>query len=207
MHAYIVTGDHPDRWTLKTLAEYSVSPHDIITITPDPTSIGVETTRTIINRLVIHPVAGKRHAVVIRDAHTMTTEAQNAFLKTLEEPPGDALIMLETSEPEVLLPTILSRCQLVNLGAAAAYTDEQRSECMRTITSLLESSVGKRLQIIDTLTKTRGDALTFVNLAITALHPKLGSNEVTKLLRSLLAARTHLQGNITPKLVLDAVFL
>lgn len=211
MHAYIITGGTSDERSdriNKLLSKRSVSAYDTITIIPEPTSIGVDSVRGIAARLSIHPVASAGHAVIVRDAQTMTPEAQNAFLKTLEEPPGDAIIILETSHVDALLPTILSRCQLVNLGAHPSYTDEQRSECMRTITSLVESSVGKRLQMIDTLTKTKGDALSFVNLAIAALEKdlkKTGSH--AKILRALLMARTHVLGNITPKLAIDAAFL
>lgn len=206
MHSFIVTGDHPDRWTLKTLAEHSVSPHDTITIAPEGSSISINEIRGISSRLSIHPFASACHAVIIRDAHTMTTEAQNAFLKTLEEPPGDAVIILETSQPDALLPTILSRCHLVRLPTSAT-SDASLLSCFKTLEHLASSSIGNRLQIIDSIAKTKGDALTFVNCAITALHPKLQSNEAAKLLRGLLTARTHLLGNITPKLALDAVFL
>lgn len=210
MHAYIIAGGTTKRRSehIKTLlVARSVSHFDVIAITPDPTSISVESIRSVIVRVSIHPVASPYHAIIIHDAHAMTLEAQNAFLKTLEEPPGDALIILETGMPDALLPTILSRCHLVNLGDDSSYTNEQLSACLQTIDSIMKASSGKRLQIIDTLAKTRDDTLVFVNLAIEALHPKLPSNNVTKLLRSLLTARTHILGNITPKLALDAAFL
>lgn len=50
-----------------------------------------------------------RRAVIIKDAHTMRVEAQNALLKTLEEPPSDTIILLTTSRVDSLLPTIRSR--------------------------------------------------------------------------------------------------
>ena len=52
---------------------------------------------------------------VIQEADTMNEEAQNAFLKTLEEPPGKCLFVLATGRPSALLPTIRSRCQLLSL--------------------------------------------------------------------------------------------
>jgi DNA polymerase-3 subunit delta' len=56
-------------------------------------------------------------AVVI-DANRMTTEAANALLKTLEEPVGESLIILTAISPELLLPTIVSRCLLIRFGLA-----------------------------------------------------------------------------------------
>ncbi len=52
---------------------------------------------------------------VIHDADRMTEEAQNAFLKTLEEPPGRSIFILSSSKPQMLLPTIRSRCQQILL--------------------------------------------------------------------------------------------
>lgn len=218
MHAYILTGSTAEErsdYIKKLLNERSISPHDVIAIIPEPISISVESIRSAIIRVSIHPQASPYHAVVVWNAQTMTLEAQNAFLKTLEEPPGDARIILETNQPDALLPTILSRCQLIDLGSAAAYTDEEILQCINTLKFLREASIGKRLQKIDVLTKTRDDALAFTNLAIAAMHTelvnqavtKLQSNKIAKLLRSLLATRTQLLGNINPKLALDDVFL
>ena len=208
MHAYIVTGA-AEEWIKTRLAEASVSLHDTISVNPDPTSIGIEAIRTTTGRLSIHPVASPCHAVVIHNAHTMTQEAQNALLKTLEEPVGGAIIILESTEPDTLLPTILSRCQLVNLGTTAQYSDEEIHTCMDTLKFFEEVSIGKRLQKIDTIAKTQPDALAFVNLAISALHKELEhlNFQRAKLLRNFLTARTQIMGNITPKLALDAVFL
>ncbi len=57
-----------------------------------------------------------RRAIIIEDAHYLTTEAQNAFLKLLEEPPADTAIILTNVGERSLLPTIYSRCQLVVLN-------------------------------------------------------------------------------------------
>ena len=211
MHAYILTGGTTEKRSdhIKILLnERSISPHDVITIVPEPTSIGVDSIRGVGIRLSIHPVASTCHAVIVRDAQAMTLEAQNAFLKTLEEPAGDAIIILETSQADALLPTILSRCQLTNLGNSAAYTDKEILQCIDTLKSLEEASIGSRLQKIDGIAKTHDDALAFVDRAITALRKELlTTHNHAKLLRSFLTARSQIQGNITPKLALDSVFL
>lgn len=58
-------------------------------------------------------VQGRGKAFIIEEAETMTRDAANSMLKTLEEPEGRALIILLTDQPHALLPTILSRCQLI----------------------------------------------------------------------------------------------
>lgn len=64
---------------------------------------------------VLRPNSADRLVVVIHDIHTMRTESANAFLKLLEEPPKDVLFLLTTPSTDTLMPTILSRCQVLRL--------------------------------------------------------------------------------------------
>jgi DNA polymerase-3 subunit delta' len=61
-------------------------------------------------------VGGGRKALIVDGAHLMNEEAMNAFLKTLEEPPAESHIVLVTSRPDSLLPTVLSRCRAVGFS-------------------------------------------------------------------------------------------
>lgn len=90
---------------------------DIIYITHDkPLSIGVNDIRDKINGdIVIKPYSSRYKIYIMEDADKMTVEAQNALLKTIEEPPKYAIIMLLSTNSEKFLPTILSRCMLLNL--------------------------------------------------------------------------------------------
>jgi DNA polymerase-3 subunit delta' len=65
----------------------------------------------VIERTALTPIRGRAKVFVIREADSMTTQAQNALLKTLEEPPGPTFIILLVSALDGLLPTTLSRCQ------------------------------------------------------------------------------------------------
>lgn len=89
---------------------------DIIFVTHEkPNTIGVEDIRTKINNdIVIKPYHGPYKIYIMNEAEKMTVQAQNALLKTLEEPPAYAVIILLTTSTEALLPTIISRC--VNLS-------------------------------------------------------------------------------------------
>lgn len=62
-------------------------------------------------KLFLKPFEGRSKVVIVDDSERMSNSAQNAFLKTLEEPPSDSVIILITSHPNSLLPTIRSRCQ------------------------------------------------------------------------------------------------
>lgn len=78
----------------------------------DSSEIKVKQIREQIEDLIyLKPYEGKYKVSIVNDAEAMNTNAQNAFLKTLEEPPGEAVIILISSKPQHLLKTIISRCQ------------------------------------------------------------------------------------------------
>ena len=72
---------------------------------------GIEEIRELRDRIRLAPTEGRYKVYIIDEAHMLTTEAANALLKTLEEPPSHAVLVLVTTEPHRLPPTILSRCQ------------------------------------------------------------------------------------------------
>src|SRR5688572_2569819 len=95
-----------------------------LSIKPDGASISIEAVRDLQKFLQLKTVGDKsfRRTVIVEYAHSMTTEAQNAFLKLLEEPPADTLIILTANSSRGLLPTILSRAQTI---AVNQPTEEQ----------------------------------------------------------------------------------
>ena len=90
---------------------------DIIRVTHEkPNSISVEDIRTQVNNTVdIKPYQGPYKVYIIPQADMMTPQAQNAILKTIEEPPSYAVFLLLTENAETLLPTINSRCVMLKL--------------------------------------------------------------------------------------------
>lgn len=91
---------------------------DIIYVTHEKASIGVEDIRTQLNNNIgIKPYSSPYKIYIVPEADKMTEQAQNALLKTIEEPPAYGIILLLTENNEKLLPTILSRCVILNLKA------------------------------------------------------------------------------------------
>ena len=90
---------------------------DIIKVTHEkPNTISVDDIRTQVNNdIVIKPYSSKYKIYIIPEADLMSAQAQNALLKTIEEPPEYAVIMLLTENAEALLPTIRSRCVMMKL--------------------------------------------------------------------------------------------
>jgi DNA polymerase-3 subunit delta' len=82
-------------------------------------SLKVEQLRDLVAEVAQRPFEARARAIVIDDAHRMTTEGFNCLLKSLEEPPPDTHFILVTSSAEALAPTIRSRCQLLRFGPLA----------------------------------------------------------------------------------------
>lgn len=81
-----------------------------------PSTISVDDVRTQVNSdILIKPYSSRYKVYIIDEAQKMTTQAQNALLKTIEEPPEYGIIVLLTTNADSLLPTILSRCVTLNL--------------------------------------------------------------------------------------------
>jgi len=95
---------------------------DLHFLEPDGAFIKIDQIRNLQKELSYRPFEAHKKVCIIEDAERMNPAAANAFLKTLEEPPGDALLLLLTSHAESVLPTILSRCQRLRFPSLPADT-------------------------------------------------------------------------------------
>lgn len=123
------------------------NPHPDLLYFTENDKLGVEQAKKIREHLSIKPIMTKGKALVLENAANLTLDAQNALLKTLEEPPDEALILLGTDNEFQLLPTILSRCEI-------SYLEEERAENLEAskfnhdIEELLNNSVKERFEYI-----------------------------------------------------------
>lgn len=90
----IMEGNHPDIYEIDAAS-----------------NSGVENVRNLIEQVGFAPIMGKYKVYIIDEVHSMSASAFNALLKTLEEPPSNVIFILATTEPNKVLPTILSRVQ------------------------------------------------------------------------------------------------
>ena len=109
-------GDSCGRCT--TCRKYFSGNHsDLILVEPDGAAIKIGQIRELKHQLTFPPLEAKVRVIVLEDIHTMRREAANSLLKTLEEPaPGNLLILTADLAGDVL-PTILSRCQIISFGS------------------------------------------------------------------------------------------
>ena len=104
----------------------------------DKTEIGIDAVRRIQHFLSLKTTgdAKVRRIVKIEDAQSLSTEAQNALLKTIEEPPADTMLLLSATSLRQLLPTVASRLQEISITAPS------RDEVIRYFTALGHSEAG-----------------------------------------------------------------
>ena len=133
-----LAGSHPDAKVLK----------------PEKKTIGVEEIRGLIDALALRPYEGGKHIVLIEQAEKMTPSAQNALLKTLESPAGDAVFFLITDAPGAMLPTIVSRCQTVRFSDLSVEDCAEvlarrgvEPERAALLAGMAQGSVGRALEL------------------------------------------------------------
>jgi DNA polymerase-3 subunit delta' len=129
---------------------------DVIAIEPgEMGSIKIEQVRDAIERAGYRPFEGRRRVVIVDAADAMVDAAQNALLKTLEEPPSASIFLLVTSMPDALLPTVRSRCPQLRFGE---LTPAEVTEALirdhgysapdaRAAAADAEGSIGRALQL------------------------------------------------------------
>ncbi|MBI3983963.1 hypothetical protein HY346_01575 [Candidatus Microgenomates bacterium] len=135
-------------------AEIISHPADLLVIEPHPDSIGIDQIHQLVQQVALRPV-GQRRLVVIRDAEKMTHEAQNALLKTLEEPPQSTAIVLTANERQRLLATIQSRCQTIAYAplAEAAIAEHLQAQfklsapAAATLAEVSQGAIGLAVQL------------------------------------------------------------
>ncbi len=105
--------------------------------------LGIAESRIIKEHFFLKPYSAKGRSAVIENAGVMTDEAQNALLKTIEELPRDAILILGANSDANLLPTILSRCQITYLSRSVSKIDTSEIE------KLLERSLEERFEYVE----------------------------------------------------------
>ena len=140
----------------------------------------------------------KPRVILIRNIETATEEALNAFLKTLEEPQKNVKFLLTSTSEHKLLPTIISRCQIVRVKGKRSKVNGLN----KNPENFIDMSVGEKIAYIDSIRK-RENALNFIQDQIIFMHQELlKEKEDFKSKAGLLATaqntlnRLNLNGNV-----------
>ncbi len=120
-------------------------------------SIKIEQIREMRKEVGLKPFKNKKKIYIIDKAEKMTLEASNCLLKTIEEPPYFVIIILICSKIDPILPTIVSRCQIVNFGLISSYKIKEflldknnnlEKEKAEIISKLAQGSIGSALKLL-----------------------------------------------------------
>ncbi len=121
-HAYVFCGSHGiGKTTLARIfaRELGTAPDDVYELDAASTSRRIENMRDLIESMYTLPILSKYKVYILDEAHALTKESSNAFLKSLEEPPTHVLFILCTTDPDKIIPTVRSRCTMVHFKSAS----------------------------------------------------------------------------------------
>lgn len=230
MTSYIIAGKDKDKrkeYALALCLEENIDTFDITTFDPEKRltedadspqskSIGISDIKAVSKKLFLKPFRSPKKAIIFYNAEMLTIEAQNALLKVLEEPPDNTLIILSSERSDVFLPTILSRCTIIELtDETPDLSQDEVSQFDAVIENLFEQSIGDSLKLAETLAKNKLQALVWLEKAIIAARLKLHLSESDQdiflyaaLIRVLQNSYTIIKTtNANPRLVLENSFL
>ncbi len=117
-HAYIFCGGHGiGKTTLARIfaRDLDTNESDIYELDAASTSKKIDDMRELIESVHTRPILSKYKVYILDEAHMLTKDSGNAFLKTLEEPPAHVVFILCTTDPEKILTTVRSRCNIIKL--------------------------------------------------------------------------------------------
>ncbi len=159
--------------TQALLKEYDIHTFDRYSMGTESQSIGIEEIRKLQENLFLKPIRGKMKAVIVSHAENLTHQAQNAFLKILEEPPLSTLIVLVTKNKELLLPTILSRCFIIEKNAPKNFTVEELAQAQKILQTILSENDCAKLTIAEELSREKDELSLWFEKAIVSLRQSL----------------------------------
>ncbi len=221
MHTYLLIGtnrEERDKQIADILKKYSISHFDQ-TIISQEQSIGIEKIRQIQKTLSVSTAASQNRAIIIYNFETATLDAQNALLKTLEEPPRNTFLILSGTSEEKIIPTILSRAFIIRSAKTSdAVNTSPENQTLEILRVLKEDSASARIIHAQIIGKDKESIKTFLKDSIFGLrHMMLDSYKASSvpftplylatLLRKFDQAHDFVKRNINAKLTLEVLFL
>ncbi len=217
-HAYCII--HPSLSICKNYVTGWLTREKIVTADIyelDAAKIGIAEIRTSITFLTRTPFASPKKAIIV-NGNNLTHEAQQAFLKTLEEPSGTNVIFILASAEDFLLPTILSRTTIIKLPATVLPVSaiDQHKIFWK---SILHKKIAERLTAATSLTKDRhqlkqwlAEQIECMRSVLLDIYETSGNSWISppgcvQILRKLQSTHQLVEQNINLKLALDHLFI
>ena len=235
VHAYLITGGDDKIRILKAqeiandilgeTTDFSIKQPDIIVI-DEPDSIKISQVRDLKKKLQLKPYSLTYKIAILKNADQLTLPAQNALLKTLEEPPENSIIILTAPKEDLLLKTILSRCQIVKLPVKVGeffFDETELKASLQETLKIIKANSGKRLVFAEGFSGNREKALDFLNLQLFTwrkiIHRRfleeekaekrqlLSPDEIIRTTRNIQQAKEMIDQQANHKLVIENLLL
>lgn len=191
---------------LSLCQEFKISKFDVDIIESEK-ALGISEIRLLQKRIFLKPVKSEKKTAILEAFYGMTLEAQNAFLKLLEEPPNNTIIIMLVLETDSLLPTVLSRCNIINLKKTKKLDNENLSKNLKIIEDLIK---GRNVLVLaQNNGKSREEALNFLEELILTAEKNLDTDKklaplIKKMQKTYSVIKTT---NISPRFALENLFL
>ncbi len=223
MQSLILTGGTEEERLTKghelLTIKYKVSRFDLSVLEKgEKDSIGIEQIRELEHNLNLKPYNSPNKGAIIHPGEILTVEAQNALLKTLEEAAESSIIILTAPQTEMLLPTVVSRCQIIKLPSKPELEMDEKSltTYYSLFNTILKGGVGERLKFASQLGKEREEIKNWLEKMIyfwrEILIKKEGFQDLTnsqiiKIIKNLQKTRDLVGQNINPRLAMEIFLL
>lgn len=181
--------------------EFSKNNPDILYINQD-SGWGIDQVRKINSFLSQKPFSHSNKIIIISEAQNLNTESQNALLKNLEEPGKNNYIILTANKIKSILPTIISRCQLIKINSLSKKDIFQKIK--------ITGDIQKDLILSETLGKNKDEIMPLLENELNFLQQDLIKNpnqKTSSLIEKIIKAIQMINANVDPKNALDFIFL
>lgn len=210
MHSYIISSSNLEKGTEKAKEISQKEKVDVFDLEiAEFEGLGIEDIRKIQEKIFLKPFRGEKKSLIIVISGNATTEAQNAMLKLLEEPPKSSLIFIVINNYLSLLPTILSRAKVIELTEEIKTTGESLSEFLEM------QKDGNALYLAEKIAKDKSAILWLEDLILSLrekmienLDNKNEANRIRRHIHKIELGHYDLKNtNANPRLILENLFL
>ncbi|HBB76975.1 MAG TPA: hypothetical protein DCZ82_04980 [Candidatus Levybacteria bacterium] len=210
MHSFLISSKDPQKSLEKAkeiLKERGIGKWDLSEITPEKI-LGIEEVRKFSEKLFFKS-RGTEKALVLNLYKGATIEAQNSMLKILEEPPKNTLIIILAENSNQFLPTITSRCKIIELE------NKEVPKGSGEVFEIFDQNIGERFYLAQTLYEDKEAAVVWLEDQINSLREKAKkeksgqqTKKFAKTIREFIEARRLIKNtNVNARLTLEHLFL
>lgn len=209
MQSVIILGtiDKTKEKTAEIIKQNLISKFDTEIFSSDK-AIGIADIRNLQKKIFLKPAYSQKKIVILESFNGATADAQNAFLKILEEPPQNTIILILATNLDFILPTVLSRCTLINLFEKKNISEIEKEKYLTILQNLIKNEENP-LVIAQDYSKTKNEALEFLENMIIAAHTTLSElPNLGKIIKKIQKTHTIIKTtNVNVRFALENLFL